>query len=412
MTQPLPMLIRVVVADVDTDEINGILALLGQDPHITVVGTATEPGALLALHRLDPDIILLSPRLAPDGITRLIRQLIELVPHTQVLLMTGTPEQLDVPGMMLAGARGLLPRPLGADMLLGSIRDVMQAEAGRRQRLRELAETRRTRGAQGRVTAFFSPKGGVGCTLLACNLGIALQWATKTPTALVDYSLQFGTVGTTLNLQSTHTVSELLPHYDALDSTILDDVLVTHPSGMRVLLAPGRLDDLELVTTEALVGVLAALRSQYRHILVDLWHAAEDATMGVMEAADTVLLVTTPEIPALYTVRRFLELLKEYPQVRDKVQLVVNRLPSRGGVDQRQIEQSLGLPVIAAIPSDGYLMLTTVNEGVPLVQKNANSGFARAMNNLATTLVGDAAADAEAAEPARNRRFTLSRRRT
>ena len=59
------------------------------------------------------------------------------------------------------------------------------------------------------------------------------------------------------------------------------------------------------------------------------------------------------------------QMLKQFPQIREKVQLVVNRLPSRGAVDQQQIEQSLGLPVLATIPSDGYLMTTAVNEGVP-----------------------------------------------
>ncbi len=411
MMDPLRAPIRVAIAETDVVEIGRIRALLEADPHMNVVGTAQDRGQLPLLQPLDPDIVLLSTRLAPDDTPSLVKQFFELTPNAQVLLLAPAGTEPDIRRAMLAGARGILHLPLGADELLSTIREVMGTEVTRRQRVQEVAQERLSRATQGRVIAVFSPKGGVGCTLLACNLAVAMQRITGKPTALVDYSLQFGTVASVLNLQSLHSVAELMPVYDALDATILDDVMVRHESGLRVLLAPARLADVELITMEGLVGVLAALRLYYVNVVVDLWHTIEDATVAILEAADVILLVTTPEVPALYTTRRFLELLKDYPQLQDRVQLVVNRHPSKGAVDLQQIEHSLGCAAVATVPSDGFLMTTAVNEGVPLVRKNANTVFAQNVAKLATELGGERSADGRT-DTGRGGIFSRGRRRS
>ena len=51
----------------------------------------------------------------------------------------------------------------------------------------------------------------MGCSLLACNAAVALQAATGKTVALVDsHSLQFGTVGALMDVQTVHHVGELV----------------------------------------------------------------------------------------------------------------------------------------------------------------------------------------------------------
>ena len=127
-----------------------------------------------------------------------------------------------------------------------------------------------------------------------------------------------------------------------------------------------------MITTESLIGILEGLRSHFDYVVVDTWHAVEDATLAMMELADNLLLVTTPEVPALSTARRFLDMLKSYPHLRHKPQLVVNRHPSKGGVALDEIEQSLGLQRLATVPSDGAVMTLAINEGIPVFEKHAD----------------------------------------
>jgi len=49
--------------------------------------------------------------------------------------------------------------------------------------------------ALGEVIVLFSGKGGVGKTLLATNLAVALSVETESRVALVDLDLQFGDIG-------------------------------------------------------------------------------------------------------------------------------------------------------------------------------------------------------------------------
>lgn len=403
--------IRVVIADADADSMARTRSILLQDDAIGVIGTAAEHSEVLPLLDLEPNIFLLATSIDPHNTTALVKQILELTPRTQVLLVTEDVATVDMRRAMLAGARGILQTPLHASEVLSTIHEIIESQSTRRQRVDEIARQRQAKAMQGRIITTFSPKGGVGCTVLAVNLAVALHEMTKKRVALVDYSLQFGTVSTLLNIQSIHNLAELVPHYEGIDATILGDVMVRHPSGIQVLLPPATLDQVEVVTTESLVGILEGLRNHFDYVIVDSWHAVEDATLAIMEMSDTVLLVTTPEVPALYTTRRFLDMIKGYPALREKPRLVVNRHPSKGGIELSEIEASLGLEALATVPSDGMVVTAAINEGMPVAQKSATSPTLRSLTRLAEALAlpADRPTTAQAGGPAR--RFpTLWRR--
>src|SRR5207253_3743474 len=244
---------------------------------------------------------------------------------------------------MLAGARGMVSKPISPGELLGVIQDVYEAEQLRLRRLEDYAKASANQGRGGELITVFSPKGGVGCTTIACNLAIALANITKAKVALVDFSLQFGDVAVLLNLHSSHGIHELMRNIEDLDLAILDDVMVKHSSGVRVLLPPPSLDLVEEVATEGMVAVLKALRRNYDYIVVDTWHSIEDAILAIMDLSNTLLLVTTPEVPSLRNTRRLLDLVAERAELKGKVQIVVNRYPSKSAVGMKEIEHSLGL---------------------------------------------------------------------
>jgi pilus assembly protein CpaE len=170
-----------------------------------------------------------------------------------------------------------------------------------------------------------------------------------------------------------------------LDANILDDVMVTHSSGIKVLLPPPSLDLVDEVATDGMIAVLKAVRKNFDYVIVDTWHSIEDATLAMMDLSSVLLLVTTPEVPALRNTRRLLDLIRERPDLRGKAHIIVNRYPSKSAVPMREIEHSLGIKPVGTIPSDGSLITTAINEGVSFLNRPsaASSSLTQIANYLA-----------------------------
>jgi pilus assembly protein CpaE len=380
-SSPTPLVVIVDANDADRTSTREMLLNSGR---VHLAGAVREPIELNRYMSAEPDVVLLDVGNEPTEVPAIIRQVHDISPRCQVVLTTAPDVQFDLARAMLAGARGLVTKPISPGELLGVIHDVYEAEQLRLRRIEDYTKSSASQGRGGEIITIFSPKGGVGCTTIACNLAIALGTVTRAKVALVDFSLQFGDVAVLLNLHSTHGVHELMRNLDDIDTNILDDVMVKHSSGIRVLLPPPTLDLVEEVATDGIVAVLKALRKHYDYIVVDTWHSIEDATLAILDLSSSVLLVTTPEVPALRSTRRLLDLIRERPDLKGKAQIVLNRYPSKSAVAMKEIESSLGLKPISTIPSEGTLITLAVNEGVSFVTKS--SPAANSIMQLANTL--------------------------
>lgn len=348
--------------------------MLAASGKIHVVGTARSAREIDHIMRGDPDVTLLNVEQEGEELPHAIRLIHQSSPRCQVVLTAQRDTPLDLLKAMRAGARGLVHKPLDERELINAIQEVHSTEQSRLQRIEEQAKAKATQGRAGEVIAVFSPKGGVGCTVIATHLAAALVEVTKGRVALVDYDLQFGDVAVHLNLQSGHGIHELMRNLDDLDGAILDDVTVPHSSGVRVLLPPPTLDQVEDIETDGLAAVVKAMRKYNDYVVIDMWHSIEDATLALMDLATTLLVVTTPEVPALRSTKRFLDFIRERPDRREKVQIVLNRYPSKSAVDIREVERSLGMRPAGTVASDGKLVTTAVNEGVTILSKRSGTG--------------------------------------
>ena len=375
------------VAILDSNETDAIAIrrVLAESNRVHVVGAVREASQIPQLMASYPDIVLVDVEQLGDDITHIINQIHDHSPRCQVILMTIAGRSLDLHKAMRAGARGLIQKPIVPKEMVDYVLEVHETEERRFNRIEEVAKARATQGRAGEIITIFSAKGGVGCTVLATNLAIALAMDSKARVALVDFSLQFGDTAVLLNLRSTHGVHELMRSIDELDNAILDDVMVQHSSGIRVLLPPPRFEQVEDIDTDGMVAVLKALKKYYDYIVVDTWHSVEEATLGIMDQSGILLVVTTPEVPALRNTKRLLDVLKERPELRGKVQVIVNRFPSKSAVEMKDIESSLGQRPMGAIASDGRTVTASINEGVAVL--TMKSAVTTSVHQLAAQLI-------------------------
>ncbi len=405
--------IRVLIVDDIPETRENLRKLLFFEPDIEVVGAATSGEESIALAgQLKPDIVLMDINMPGiDGITA-TEMITQQLPSVQVIMMSVQGETDYLRRSMQAGAREFLVKPFSSEDLVVAIRRTYQL--GRKRPTKTLSEPgppvppsspgRDGSGASvGHILTVFSPKGGTGCSTLAINLAVALaQQKQGNKVALVDASLQFGDIAVLLNLQVSRSIVDLVPHIDELDDELLETVLVKHGSGVKALLAPPRPELADQVSPTLVEKVLTGLRNLMSYVVVDTSSVVSDITLTALDAADRIVLVTTPDIPSIKDAKLFFEVADalEYPS--SKTLLVLNKSDPHSGIRAEDIQASIKHPVAAQLPLDERTATLAANHGVPYVVGNMRTTkLAQATVSLAQYVVNVLAGKEEAAAPVR-----------
>ena len=264
-----------------------------------------------------------------------------------------------------------------------------------------------------RIVTVFSPKGGVGTTMIATNIAVVAAGKRPDRVVLVDLDLQFGGVAPQLDIEPKQTLADVTRDSTALKAAeLLRGYAVKHGTGLHVLCAPPTPELSELVTPEVVKNLLATLTSGYDHVIIDAGSTLDERTMLALEAADSVVIPVYPEIPALKSVRTLLEFLSDQGTLGTKSTVfVLNNAFARDILKQRDIEGVLGTKIEYDLPYDPFLYLKAVNEGIPVVLGAARSPVAEKLVRLAGTVFGEDGLMPPPAEPGRRGLFGGLRRR-
>jgi len=389
--------IRVLIVDDIPETRENLRKLLQFEGDIEVVGAATGGAESIEMAKeLAPDIVLMDINMPDlDGIAA-AEAILQASPHTQLVMMSVQGEADYLRRSMLAGAREFLTKPFTSDEVVTAIRRVHRLQPRIQaspliQRAPPLEEIPRPTkpDKRGRAIALYSPKGGVGCSTIATNLAIALGEEGENKVALVDFSLQFGDLGVLLNLRSQSTVADLAPLVEELDDILLDEVMQTHSSGVKALLAPPRPEMADLVAPEHMRKILAQLKSIYDYIIVDTESSLSDLTLAVLESADKILLVITPDIPTIKNATLFFEVMEALDHPLEDIILVLNKVDRRGSIQEENIEASIKHPIASQISSDREATLAAANQGIPLLIGQKSRPISQDILTLAHQLNGE-----------------------
>lgn len=395
------------IVDDITETRENLKKLLLFERGVEVVGAAASGEEGIALGKqLRPDVVLMDINMPGiDGI-KAGEILSREVPGVQIIMMSVQGEADYLRRSMLAGAREFLIKPFSADELITTIRRVHElgqapgaTTAARPAAPGSPAHAAPTSAGQpptpqvapartGRIIAGFGSKGGVGTSTLIANLAIALrEVAAGARIALIDGDFQFGDIGVILNLNNSRSIVDLCEHIDELDSQFIADVMTNHTSGLRVLLAPPSPEMADLITSDHLEQILTVLRDHFDYILIDTPTSFGESTLTLLDGADTVLLITTPEIPAIKNARLFFDVSEQLKYDEEKVLLLLNKYDPRTGIAAEAIQTSIKHPIFASVSRDDRVVNMAINHGLPFVLTQARSQVSLDLLRLAQMLV-------------------------
>jgi pilus assembly protein CpaE len=233
---------------------------------------------------------------------------------------------------------------------------------------------------------------------------VGLASETKARVALVDLDLQFGDVGVMLNLDHSRSITDVVEAADSLDGEVLNEILATGPSGIRVLLAPISPELADLVTTEHVRAIMAELRRTFDYVVVDASCHLAEFNLEVIESAQRIVVVTALTIPAIKDAKLSLKVLESLNVDANSILLVVNRGDAQSDFNRESIEQNLRHAVALQIPYDPRVVGEAVTRGRPFLELNPEADISKAVRELVAVLVPQPGEVLAAAGPTEKRR--------
>ena len=376
----MEQVLRVLVVDDDRafrDNLRNLLELESWIELVSMAGSVDEAVSMAC--RLEPDVMLVDFHL-PDGTGADVAQQLRGCAPDVALIMMSVESGADVMRpALLSGARDFLSKPFDPAELYAALRRIPVSRSAVEEPAPQPVE-----GAE--IVAVHSPKGGCGVTTTAINLAVAKRLQSQSRVALVDLSLAYGDVGLMMDLSGSSNIYDLSQRAGELDASLLGDVMVTHPSGVKVLLAPAQPQQAEAVGGAQVRRILTEMSCLFDYIVVDTSHDLGEPVLVALDMARSVVIVSTQDVPAVRDVKLFTEVarLLEYPP--EKLRLVLNRVNSHSVLGPASIQQRLGMELLGAVPEDPRPFADASNRGVPIAIGQRNGAAAREYRRMASLI--------------------------
>jgi len=245
-----------------------------------------------------------------------------------------------------------------------------------------------------KLVVVFAPKGGVGKTTLAFNLGAAAS-GLGLKTALIDGSIQFGDLRGLLRAPRDAPSMLDLPT-DRISERDLADVIWRGPADVDVLLAPPRIEMAEMVLVRDLEKTISLMRRIYDLVIVDTGVGLGELTLALLDQADTILEVVTYDATTIRNTIAMAETFQKIGYPPSKVRYLVNRADASAGINPADLRTALGREPEYRIRSEGQIVGPASNQGAPYVVAEPGANVSRDTIEVARALFGVAAAPAGA----------------
>jgi pilus assembly protein CpaE len=188
-------------------------------------------------------------------------------------------------------------------------------------------------------------------------------------------------------LKAERSIADLAQHVEELDLDLFESTLMSHTSGVKCLLAPPRPEMADLILPEHIPTLLDELRRHFDYIVVDTWSFLNDLVLNVLDNADRIVLLATPDIPSLKNTKFFFEVTEalEYPP--QKILLVLNKMDRSSRISAKDVTASLKHEVAGEIVLDGRAVAQSINRGTPIILADRKSPTVQSIIDLAHFVV-------------------------
>ncbi len=230
--------------------------------------------------------------------------------------------------------------------------------------------------------AIASSKGGVGKTTTAINLAASLNYFGRN-VVLVDGNYSKPNVGLMLGITKVNSTL----HHTLRGVEHIKEAIYVHPSGLQVI--PGSIiyEELHQNHVQKIKDAILPLKGKVESVILDCGPGFSQEVVDVLDIADKVILVTTPDISSITDVLRT----KRYCNTRgiEILGVVVTHTNNKEyEISLFDISTILEEKVIGEIPFDEAIRLSQFKK-YPVLFISDKSKATIAYKKLAGNLIGE-----------------------
>ncbi len=358
---------KILIIDDDVDTLRLVGLMLQRQGYQISAATGGEQGLEKAFEE-KPDVILLDvmmPEMDGYEVTRRLRKN-PTTNQTPILLFTAKTQLDDKVAGFEAGADDYLTKPTHPAELQAHVRALLARVHPKKPEEMDTA----LREQHGRVIGVLAARGGLGTSTLACNLAGAFYNRTHTDVILAELKPGQGTLGMDLGTPNPTALNELLCGKPVeITREKVDSLLVSHGSGLRLMLASENPRDVHLISQVENYAVLVnALSTLARYVVLDLGSGLPPFVEKLLPLCSERIVVLEGSSNVIAQTRMLIdELATLHIDPASLIVVLNNRIRTETQIAWTEVQQALGHAISATLTPAPEMFVSAARMHTPAV---------------------------------------------
>lgn len=364
---------KILIVDDDIESLK-LIGLMLQRHGFTVVAANSGIQALSKIKAEMPDLVILDvmmPDMNGYEVCKRIRSSND-TRHIPILMFTAKTLIDDKVAGFEAGADDYLTKPTHPAELTARIKSMLARNTPQGVKP----------SSSGKIIGVMGAKGGIGTTTLALSLAAAMAKSDKKP-IVADFQLGVGGVGLQLGIADNSGILNVLNAQNDGRPQILSKELVTHASGIRLLLTSANPKDAQInLSPEAALATISVLKSIGDPVICDLGTRYTSINQKLLSAMDRIILFVEPIESTLVAAQNLLRVMRADTQKRVDI-VVINRTAAKPQVAWHEVENKLAQEILSIVAYVPDVAMQALEAQQPIVSFKPSAIFSSQIIKLA-----------------------------
>ncbi len=373
---------KILIIDDDLDTLRLVGLMLQRQGYQISAATNGQQGLEKAFEE-DPDLILLDVMMPDmDGyeVTRRLRQNPSTL-QTPILMFTAKTQLDDKVIGFEVGANDYLTKPTHPSELQARVKTLLARVNSKNTGTGSLKDLNR-----GYVIGVLGARGGLGTTTMAVNIGAGLYSRTKADVVVAEMLPGQGALALDVGITHSKGLVDLLSLNKLSDITrdSVREALVSHPSGLKLLLASDRPRDMHLINQtanyETLVKKLAGVA---RFVILDLGVGIQPFAEKILPLCNEILIILEGVPNTITHAKALIDDIAAVGTPKKNIKVVLNnRIRSETQLPSSQVQAQLGHEILSTLTPAPELFVQATRMQTPAVLCQPDSLTTRQITKL------------------------------